>query len=122
MAKNEFKIKDIIAVPNYMGSNSTVNSVLDCRSWSRDERCIPDCLPVIQVVVIVAAIILNSIIISTYIRKRHLRERIPNLLLVNQAVADMFNAAVFGVTLESVMLRHIDRAKKFMSWTLEVCL
>ena len=100
------------------------DSLLDCLPWGTQGRCIAFYYGIlsIQVVVIVVAMILNSIIINTYIRKRDLREKIPNLLVMNQAVADMFNAAVFGVTLESVKLRHIDRTKNYISWTLEVCL
>ena len=52
----------------------------------------------IQLVKVVIGIALNLIIIHSFIRRRLVRKKIPNILLFNQAIADLFNGVVYGVS------------------------
>ena len=51
----------------------------------------------IQLMIIVAGVVLNMLVVSSFIRRPSLRKKIPNILLFNQSIADLFNSAVYGV-------------------------
>ena len=51
----------------------------------------------IPLVIIVTGIVLNLIIVTSFWRRRIVRSSIPNVLLFNQSVADLFNVAGYGV-------------------------
>ena len=73
-------------------------NLFDCQPWTPDNRCrqIFEGIASLQILLTIIAFILNSLTISSYNRRKALRKKIPNLLLMNQAVADLFNAVVFG--------------------------
>ena len=54
-------------------------------------------IELIPVVIIVAGLVLNLIIVTSFWKRRIVRRSIPNFLLFNQSIADLFNVAVYGV-------------------------
>ena len=63
----------------------------------------------IQLVVILFGMIMNAIIVRSFYRRRIVRKKIPNILLFNQALADLFNGCMYGFThLVSALLSFVQ--------------
>ena len=81
----------------------------DCVPWSPDRPCktIFYVIVSVQLVITTVGIILNLTIVIVFCRRASLRKKIPYVLLFNQAVADLFNAACFGISMETILLSNL---------------
>ena len=88
----------------------TSNLFENCKYRSADERCKKIWYGIlsVQVLVVVIGTILNLMVIGSYFRRKELHKKIPHLLLMNLAVADLFNATVYGVSHVTDLLFRID--------------
>ena len=98
-----------------IGQRVSVNStVCDCID-DPVEQCLPDhvnktcsvifyAVASVQLVIVIAGIILNAIIITNFCRKRFIRSKISNILLLNQAVADLVNCITFAMPNAAIFL------------------
>ena len=78
----------------------------DCVPFSDNENCtmIFGSILSLQFLTTSIGIILNTIIVTIFCKRRPVRRKIPNILLANQAIADLFNAGVFGLQRQTVSL------------------
>ena len=92
----------------------------DCVPFSSYGKCmmIFGSILSVQLLMIITGVILNSIILTNFCRRGAMRKKIPNILLANQAVADLFNAGVFGVQLVVNQLILIIEKEDFMAATI----
>ena len=72
---------------------------LHCTTFSNLSRCkntfyFMACL---QLLLIIVNLILNTIIVSVFKKRSSVRRSIPNILLCNQAIADLFNGGINGI-------------------------
>ena len=51
----------------------------------------------VALLMITIGLILNLVLVTSFCRRPSLRRKIPNILLFNQAVADLFSCAGYGV-------------------------
>ena len=84
-------------------------SSLKCLFQASDESCktILYIIAPIQMTIIIVAIILNLTIVITFSARRAVRKKISNILLFNQAVSDLFNVVVYGLSTVTNMLSTI---------------
>ena len=69
-------------------------------------------LIVIQLLALFIGIALNAIIIKVFFTRRSIQEKIVNVLLVNQAIADVVNLALFALP-NSLLLLYMLITKRF---------
>ena len=66
----------------------------------------------IQILVVFIGLVLNSIIIRAFFSRRSLQEKIVNVLIMNQAVADVVNVTLFGLP-NSLLLTYMLISKRY---------
>ena len=106
-------------VNGYLICQCLKNFFRDCVPFSNDHRCktIFYGIMSVQLLLIITGLILNSIIVSVFCKQANVREKIPNILLFHQAIADLFNGGVYGITrVTYLMVKKID--KKFV-WAIQ---
>ena len=76
------------------------NLLRHCRSTSNHSSCkvFFYSLVSVQLVAIVLGLILNLTITFSFCKKPALRQKLPNILLLNQALADNFNCGIYGIS------------------------
>ena len=83
----------------YCGCYTDMLEQCEAGTSSENKKCHFSLLGIgfFQVVIMVIGFLLNCIIVSSFFRKAQLRSKIPNVLLLNQAGADIVNILAYGL-------------------------
>ena len=75
------------------------NLLKDCYKGSPYPQCslVNYSLLTVLLLLIIIGLILNMMIVTAFYKRSAIRRRIPNILLCNQAIADLFNGGVYGI-------------------------
>ena len=82
-----------------MGHWNISNVFKDCYPAHSDKRCklIFHIMVSVQLLTVIVGSAMNIIIFISFIRRKLIKEKISNILLFNQVLADLFNIAVYGL-------------------------
>ena len=94
------------------------NLLRHCRSTSNYSSCkvFFYSLVSVQLVAIVLGLILNLTITFSFCKKPALRQKLPNILLLNQALADNFNCGIYGTSNMIELLFQLNDVRQLINF------
>ena len=91
---------DMTSAGQNLSCNCINNLFKDCSTVSNYGPCkvYLNSLVSMQIVAIILGLVLNITITAVFYKRPAVRKKVPNILLCNQAVADIFNCGVYGIS------------------------